>query len=319
MSYAIEARDLRKSFGGVEAAKGIRLQVEQGELFALLGPNGAGKTTTVHMLSTLLKPDGGTARVAGYDVVKEARDVRKRISVTGQFAALDDRLTGLDNLFLIGRLYGYSKKEARSLAEELIASFGLEEAGHRAVDTYSGGMRRRLDIAASVVHRPELLFLDEPTTGLDPESRMQVWETVRLLLKLGTTVVLTTQYLEEADRLADRVAVLHRGTVIAEGTPDQLKASIGSKTLSIRLTELRDGEQETIDRLLANEYQLTACPDADPLVYKIPAPEADMAVHILHKLVEHGVPVGRFSLDEPTLDEAFLALIRSGRREEDAT
>jgi ABC-2 type transport system ATP-binding protein len=240
MSYAIEANDLRKSFNENVVVKGIQLYVKKGELFALLGPNGAGKTTTINLLSTLLKPDGGNALVVGYDVVKNAKEVRKKISLTGQFAALDEGLSGIQNLILIARLYGFSPKEARSIAEELIQSFGLSDAKDRVVQTYSGGMRRRLDIAASIVTQPELIFLDEPTTGLDPQSRQGVWEVVRSLLKRGTTVMLTTQYLEEADQLADRIAVMDKGEIVAEGTPNQLKASIGGKTLTVRLAEKAD-------------------------------------------------------------------------------
>ncbi|WP_309568646.1 ATP-binding cassette domain-containing protein [Paenibacillus sp. sptzw28] len=229
MSYAIEIIGLRKSFNDQEVVKGIHLSVKKGELFALLGPNGAGKTTTINMLSTLLKPDGGTALVSGYDVVKHAKEVRKKISLTGQFAALDEGLSGLQNVILIARLYGFPPKEARSIAEQLILSFGLSDAKDRMVRSYSGGMLRRLDIAASIVTQPEIIFLDEPTTGLDPQSRMGVWEVVRTLLKHGTTVLLTTQYLEEADQLADRIAVIDKGNIVAEGTPNQLKASIGVK------------------------------------------------------------------------------------------
>lgn len=275
MRYAIEAKNLRKSFREHEAVKGIDLQVKQGELFALLGPNGAGKTTTIHMLSTLIKPDGGTAIVAGYDVVQDAQEVRKKISMTGQFAALDEGLSGIQNIMLIARLYGYSKKKARAIAEELIQSFGLTDAKDRLVEKYSGGMRRRLDIAASVVIQPDLIFLDEPTTGLDPQSRMQVWDVVRSLLKRGTTVLLTTQYLEEADRLADRIAVLHQGTIIAQGTTNQLKASIGGKTLTLRMGERAD--LEAIGSLVAKHHSLTVIRGDDPLVYKIAVKEAALA------------------------------------------
>lgn len=314
MSYAIETNDLRKSFHGNEVVKGIRLRVRKGELFALLGPNGAGKTTTIHMLSTLLKPDGGTAVVAGHDVAGNAKEVRKKISVTGQFAALDEGLSGLQNLLLIARLYGFSKKEARSVAEELIQSFGLSEAKDRTVESYSGGMRRRLDIAAGIITQPELIFLDEPTTGLDPQSRKQVWEVVRMLLKLGTTVLLTTQYLEEADQLADRIAVIDKGRIIAEGTPNELKASIGGKTLTIRLSEGAD--RKKIGRLIMEHCQLNVIQDEDPLVIRIAVKEAKQASGAIHSLVANDVSIEHFSLSEPTMDEVFLALTGSEERRE---
>lgn len=314
MSYAIETNDLRKSFHGNEVVKGIRLRVRKGELFALLGPNGAGKTTTIHMLSTLLKPDGGTAVVVGYDVAGSAGEVRKKISVTGQFAALDEGLSGLQNLLMIARLYGFSRKEARSIAEELIQSFGLSEAKERTVESYSGGMRRRLDIAAGIITRPELIFLDEPTTGLDPQSRKQVWEVVRMLLKTGTTVLLTTQYLEEADQLADRIAVIDKGRIIAEGTPHELKASIGGKTLTIRLKEGAD--REMIGRLIMEHHQLEVIQDEDPLVVRIAVKEALQASQAIHTLAVHDVSIAHFSLGEPTMDEVFLALTGSGERRE---
>ncbi len=314
MPYAIEATDLRKSFKGHQAVDGLHLRVEQGELFALLGPNGAGKTTTVNILSTLLKPDGGTARVAGYDAAKNAGEVRRRISVTGQFAALDEGLSGLQNMMLIARLQGYSAREARSIAERLVHAFGLEEAKNRTVQHYSGGMRRRLDIAAGIVSRPEVLFLDEPTTGLDPESRLGIWESIRSLLKRGTTVLLTTQYLEEADRLADRVAVMDGGKIVAEGTPTALKASIGGKTLKIRLEN--PSGLERVRRLLADHLKLAAHPGDDPHDVRIPVTDAGLAGQAIHLLSSHNVALNDFGLDEPSLDEVFLSLTASRRSEE---
>jgi ABC-2 type transport system ATP-binding protein len=314
MSYAIEINGLRKSFNDQEVVKGIHLKVKKGELFALLGPNGAGKTTTIDMLSTLLKPDGGTALVAGYDVVKHAKEVRKKISLTGQFAALDEGLSGLQNLILIARLYGFSPKEARSIAEQLIQSFGLSDAKDRMVQNYSGGMRRRLDIAASMVTQPEIIFLDEPTTGLDPQSRMGVWEVVRTLLKQGTTVLLTTQYLEEADQLADRIAVIDNGSIVSEGTPSQLKASIGGKSLAIRLAEQTD--EATINRLLADHHDLIGFQGSNPLEYNVPVQEAILASQAIHTLVSNKVPIDYFSLSEPSLDEVFLALTASKQKKE---
>ncbi|MGG4103458.1 ATP-binding cassette domain-containing protein [Paenibacillus lautus] len=306
MPYAIETKELRKSYNGMEVVRGIDLRVKQGELFALLGPNGAGKTTTIHMLSTLVKPDGGFASVAGFDVVGNARNVRRKISLTGQFAALDEGLSGFQNLMLISRLYGYSAKMARSVSEELIESFGLGEAKDRAVLHYSGGMRRRLDIAASIVTEPDVIFLDEPTTGLDPQSRNQVWEVVRSLLKRGTTVLLTTQYLEEADQLADRIAVMDKGSLIAEGTPRQLKASVGNRTLTIQFIEPAD--QHKLGTLLNEEHALNVLQDNHPLVHKIPVKNASAANQALCTLMKNGFAIEYFALSEPSLDEVFLSL-----------
>ena len=217
--FAVEASGLAKVFNETHAVDGVDLAVRTGTVYGLLGPNGAGKTTTLRMLATLLRPDGGTARVLGHDVLDEADAVRSRVSLTGQFASVDEDLTGRENLVLLGRLLGYSRAEAKARADELLHAFGLTEAASRRVRTYSGGMRRRLDIGASIVITPDLLFLDEPTTGLDPRSRNQVWAIVRTLAAGGTTVLLTTQYLDEADQLADRIAVIDQGKVIAEGTP----------------------------------------------------------------------------------------------------
>lgn len=306
MQYAIKVNNLKKSYKENQVVKGINLQVKKGELFALLGPNGAGKTTTIHMLSTLLKPDGGTAFIQGLDIVKNAKDVRKKISLTGQFAALDEGLSALQNLILIARLQGYPNKQARSIANELIHSFDLLDARNRMVANYSGGMRRRLDIAASIVTKPDLIFLDEPTTGLDPQSRIQVWELIRTLLKLGTTVLLTTQYLEEADQLADQIAVIDKGTIIAEGTPNQLKASIGEKTLSFRLT--KHDEHKKIRSIIADHHNLNVFQDEDPLVFKIPVKETRLANEAIHTLLINDISIESFVLGEPSLDEAFLAL-----------
>ncbi|MFF2888828.1 ATP-binding cassette domain-containing protein [Paenibacillus sp. NPDC057967] len=314
MSLAIEVNQLRKSYRNREVVKGIDLAIRQGELFALLGPNGAGKTTVVEMLSTLILPDGGTARIGGRDVVKEAAAVRGKISLTGQFAALDEGMSGFENLAMFAKLYGYSWKEARRLADELLPAFGLEEARHRLVEQYSGGMRRRLDIAASVLAQPEVIFLDEPTTGLDPQSRLQVWEVVRSLLKQGTTVLLTTQYLEEADRLADRIAVLDEGRIIAEGTPRELKAAVGGKTLTIRLKE--QVVLEPYIRLLADDHGLHITRDEeDPLMIKVPSPDERLASRAIQTLMDHHCPVVEFALSEPSLDEVFLSLTDARNKE----
>lgn len=313
MQYAIEVNKLKKSYKENQVVKGINLQVKKGELFALLGPNGAGKTTTIHMLSTLLKPDGGNAFIQGLDIVKNAKEVRKKISLTGQFAALDEGLSGLQNLILIARLQGHSNKQARSIANELIRFFDLLDARNRIVANYSGGMQRRLDIAASIVTKPDLIFLDEPTAGLDPQSRIQVWELIRALLKLDTTVLLTTQYLEEADQLADQIAVIDKGTIIAEGTPNQLKASIGEKTLSFRLTKHDDYKK--ICSILADHHNLNVFQDEDPLVFKIPLKETRLANESIRTLLINDISIESFVLGEPSLDEAFLAL--TGEKKEE--
>lgn len=310
MEFAIEAINLRKSFQGNEVVKGINLRVKKGELFAILGPNGAGKTTTINMLTTLLNQDGGTAKVAGFDIQQQVNEVRKRISLTGQFAALDEGLTGIQNLEMVARLSGYAAREARSVSEQYLQSFGLWEAKDKIVGNYSGGMRRRLDIAASIITQPELIFLDEPTTGLDPRSRIQVWKIVRMLLDKGTTVLLTTQYLEEADQLADRIAVIHQGMVIAEGTPMELKASIGGKTLTLQLET--ETAPDYINKLLS-KLSFTAYSDSNPLIYKIAVQEAKLANQVIHTFLENDISVNYFSLSEPSLDEVFLTLTHKSK------
>ena len=249
MSSAIETSGLRKSFGTTRALAGVDLSIRQGSVYGLLGPNGAGKTTMIRILATLLQPDAGSATVLGHDVVREAGAVRQKVSLTGQYASVDEDLTGHENLVLVGRLLGLSWRGARQRAAELLEAFGLSDAAGRQVQTYSGGMRRRIDIAASLVTTPEILFLDEPTTGLDPRSRNQVWELVRRIAAEGTTVLLTTQYLDEADRLAERMAVIDQGRVIAEGTSRELKASVGSNALHVRLAnaDQRALAQELVD------------------------------------------------------------------------
>jgi len=230
-ALAIETEGLVKRFGEKTAVDGIDLAVRAGTVYGVLGPNGAGKTTTIRMLATLLRPDGGSARVLGHDVVADAHAVRSCVSLTGQFASVDEELSGRENLTLIARLLGFKHKAAAARAAELLGAFGLTDAADRLVKTYSGGMRRRLDIAASIVVTPRLLFLDEPTTGLDPRSRNQVWDIVRVLVAAGTTVLLTTQYLDEADQLADRLAIIDHGRIIAEGTPEELKTRVGTTSL----------------------------------------------------------------------------------------
>ncbi len=315
--YAIDVTDLRKSYGKVEVLKGIDLQVERGSLLALLGPNGAGKTTTVRILATLLRPTAGTAKVFGHDVVREADAVRRRVSLTGQFASVDDELTGLENLILVGLLLGYSWADAKARAAGLIQAFGLEEAGTRQVKHYSGGMRRRLDIAASIVVSPDLLFLDEPTAGLDPRSRHYIWDVVRTLRDAGTTVLLTTQYLDEADELADRIVIIDNGTIIADGTPSQLKASVGSGILRIRLNraEQRPMAEQIVSRTLGIAPQLESDPGA--LSAQVSAPE--LLADTITALSQAEVDLTEFSLGQPSLDEVFLALTGQSIKDETAT
>jgi ABC-2 type transport system ATP-binding protein len=310
---AIEASGLTKVFGETRAVDGIDLAVPAGSVYGFLGPNGAGKTTTIRMLATLLRPDAGEGRVLGHDIVREADEVRGRVSLTGQFASVDDELSGRENLVLLARLWGYPRAHAKARAAELLDAFGLAEAARRLVKTYSGGMRRRLDIAASIVATPDLLFLDEPTTGLDPHSRNQVWETVRAIVADGTTVLLTTQYLDEADRLADRIAVIDHGKVIAEGTSAELKASVGSGALRVRL---RDPEQRReAKRVLAQALDVPVRLETDPaaLSGRISAEAAtngggERVGSALVELSRSGIEVTELTLGQPSLDEVFLSL-----------
>ncbi|MBC7812884.1 MAG: ATP-binding cassette domain-containing protein [Burkholderiales bacterium] len=303
---AIEVKNLRKSFGKIEVLKGINFDVERGKLLALLGPNGAGKTTIVRILATLLQPDSGTVRVLGHDVVREADEVRQRVSLTGQFASVDDELSGRENIILVARLLGYSWGEAKTRANELLEAFGLTEAAERLVKNYSGGMRRRLDIAASIVVAPDILFLDEPTSGLDPRSRRQVWDIVRTLLASGTTVLLTTQYLEEADQLADRIVIIDRGAVIADGTIGELKTSLGSGALHIRL---RNPEQRPqAEQIVAQTLGVSVLLESDPAALSAKLSDTELAANTLTALTRAGIAVTDFSLGQPSLDEVFLAL-----------
>jgi ABC-2 type transport system ATP-binding protein len=309
---AIQASGLVKTFGATRAVDGLDLTVPQGGVFGLLGPNGAGKTTIIRILATLTRPDAGQAAVLGHDVRAEPLAVRARISLTGQFATLDASLTGLENLVLQARLLGLSRRAARQRAGELLEVFGLADAAKRPVKAYSGGMQRRLDIAASIVVAPALLFLDEPTTGLDPRSRSQVWETVRWLVAEGTTVLLTTQYLDEADQLSDRIAVIDHGTIIASGTPGELKASVGAGVLHVRLAEPGDRERarRVLERALGVSIQLE--PDPAALSARIEAAAerdiGDAVAHGLLHLSHDGIAVTTFALGQPSLDEVFLAL-----------
>jgi ABC-2 type transport system ATP-binding protein len=314
---AIHAVGLVHRFGDNVAVDGVDLKVAPGEIYGLLGPNGAGKTTTIRMLATLLRPDSGTAWVFGHDVVREADAVRGRVSLTGQFASVDEDLTGLENLVLIARLLGHSRVQSKMRARELLDAFGLAEAAARQVKKYSGGMRRRLDIAASIVVTPDLIFLDEPTAGLDPRSRNQVWDIVRALSTDGTTVLLTTQYLDEADQLADRIAVIDHGKVIAEGTPGELKASVGSGTLHVRLRDPEDRPEA--ERVLSQTLGVPLHLESDPAALSARVSDPERVAHALAELSRSGVAITDFALGQPSLDEVFLALTGHPAANDDAT
>ena len=302
---AIDASGLVKTFGDVKAVDGVDLAVRRGSVYGVLGPNGAGKTTTIRMLATLLTPDSGTGRVLGHDIVREADAVRGLVSLTGQMASVDEDLTGRENLILLGRLLGLKRAAAKSRAAELLEAFGLADAATRLVKNYSGGMRRRLDIAASIVVTPELMFLDEPTTGLDPRSRNQVWDIIRALRAEGTTILLCTQYLDEADQLADGIAVIDHGRVIAEGTPGQLKASVGSGALHVRL--LNPAQRDEAERVLASELGAVHR-EPDPAALSVACADGDRGAEAVAALARAGIGIAAFSLGQPSLDEVFLAL-----------
>ena len=306
MSNAIETRSLVKHFKQTRALDGVDLSIRQGSVYGLLGPNGAGKTTTIRILATLLRPDSGSATVLGHDVVREAETVRQKVSLTGQYASVDEDLSGYENLVLVGRLLGMPWRAARLRASELPDAFGLGDAAGRQVMSYSGGMRRRIDIAASLVAVPEILFLDEPTTGLDPRGRNQVWDLVRRIAAEGATVLLTTQYLDEADRLAERLAVIDHGKVIAEGTSRDLKASVGSSALHVRLVnvEQRARAQELVGLVVGDGV----LPTTDPLALTARLARADQAAAVLTALTADRVEVAEFSVGNPSLDEVFFAL-----------
>ncbi|MET0135960.1 MAG: ATP-binding cassette domain-containing protein [Kibdelosporangium sp.] len=307
MANAIVAEGLTKKYGQVIALDGLDLEVPEGTVMALLGPNGAGKTTSVRVFTTLLPPDGGRATVAGLDVVADDRELRKRIGVSGQYAAVDEHLTGFENLDIVGRLYHLGKKASRERARELLVSFDLVEAGDRPVKTYSGGMRRRLDLAGALVGRAPVLFLDEPTTGLDPRARFGLWDVVEELVAGGTTLLLTTQYMEEAERLADKIAVIDRGKVIALGTSDELKTQVGGERLELTLVDAADlaVARTALQPIAVGEVQ------ADPNFRRLTVPVSGgsaVLVDGLGRLAEQAVKVQDVGLRRPTLDDVFLAL-----------
>ncbi len=312
--WALEADGLVKVFGTNRAVDGVDLQVRAGTVYGVLGPNGAGKTTTINMLATLLRPDSGTGRIFGHDVVREPHIVRQLIGVTGQFASVDETLSANENLMIFSRLLGLSRTEARAKAADLLDRFGLTEAARRPLKDFSGGMRRRLDLAASLIAQPPLIFLDEPTTGLDPRTRGQMWDTIRELVRTGSTVLLTTQYLDEADQLADRIAVIDRGRVVAEGTADELKASVGTSSLQLRVRDSADTE----DALRIIERALGVRGALSPEASRITAPmaDADRIADLLITLREAGIHLAEMSVQKPTLDEVFLTI--TGHPAEDA-
>ena len=309
---AVQARGLVKTFGDLRAVDGVDLDIPTGSIYGVLGPNGAGKTTFIRMLATLLRPDAGTATVFGHDITNEASQVRRRISLTGQFASVDEDLTSRENLVMLARLHGYSAASAPQRADDLLDVFDIADAASRLAGQLSGGMRRRLDIAASIVVRPDLLFLDEPTTGLDPRSRGHVWDVVRRIVADGATVLLTTQYLDEVDQLADRIAVINHGRVIASGTRGELKSSVGAGGIRVRLAA--PYQRERARSVLADTLGTPAHPDRDPASLRgqvaVDDPEESTAIAIqaLSRLTEAGIAVSDFSYGQPSLDEVFLAL-----------
>ncbi|MFT4306380.1 MAG: ATP-binding cassette domain-containing protein [Microbacterium sp.] len=303
---AVLAEGLVKTFGANRAVDGVDLRVKAGTVYGVLGPNGAGKTTTINMLATLLRPDAGRASVFGHDVVRSPQIVRQLIGVTGQFASVDETLSANENLIVFARLLGLTRAEAKAKAADLLERFGLSQAATRPLKRFSGGMRRRLDLAASLIAQPPLIFLDEPTTGLDPRTRGQMWDTIRELVASGSTVLLTTQYLDEADQLADRIAVIDRGRVVAEGTSDELKASVGTSSLQLRVLDPADTDDavRTVERVLGVRAALS--PEASRIT--APMADADRVADLLIALRAAGVHLAEMSVQKPTLDEVFLTI-----------
>ncbi|HEX8870383.1 MAG TPA: ATP-binding cassette domain-containing protein [Lentzea sp.] len=311
MSLAIRAEGLVKHYGETKALDGVDLEVPEGKVVGVLGPNGAGKTTAVRVLATLLRPDAGHATVGGHDVVRNPRAVRSLIGLTGQYASVDEDLSGTENLVLLARLLDFSRAGARARAAELLEQFELTDAAGRAAKTYSGGMRRRLDLAASLVGNPSVLYLDEPTTGLDPHARNEVWAVVRKLVANGVTVLLTTQYLEEADQLADTITVFDHGRVVAEGRSDELKRRVGGQTLQVRPTSARD--LDVVQRILGDLTGVRPHRDDDTGLLTAPVNDPVLLSTLVRKLDEAGITADELALRLPSLDEVFLAL--TGKRE----
>ena len=304
-NLAIEAHGLVKTFGSNRAVDGVNLNIPTGSICGVLGPNGAGKTTTINMLATLSKPDAGTAKIFGYDVMRETQKVRQLIGLTGQFASIDESLTAMENLTIFGRLHGYSRKDSKRKANELLEEFGLTEAANKTLSQFSGGMRRRLDLAASLLSSPPLIFLDEPTTGLDPRTRTQMWQTIRGLVKNGSTVLLTTQYLDEADQLADKIVVIDRGRVVADDTPDGLKKSIGSASLQLTVKNPDDAPDATkiVGQILDAKVQISEAADLTA-----PMHNTDRLTDVLFALKDAGINLSSVNVRQPSLDEVFFAL-----------
>lgn len=309
-NWAIEAEGLVKVYGDKRAVDGVNLKVRTGTIFGVLGPNGAGKTTTIRMLTTLLRPDRGTAHIFGYEVQKEPHMVRQLIGVTGQYASVDESLSALENLMIFSRLLGLGRMEAKRKAVSLLEEFGLAEAAKKPLKQFSGGMRRRLDLAASLIKQPPLIFLDEPTTGLDPRTRAQMWDTIRRLVHNGSTVLLTTQYLDEADQLADRIAVIDHGRVVAEGTADELKASVGTSSLHFSLQFEHDipRARQITEQVLS--VTTSVSPEAKHII--APMTHADKVADLLVQLRDENISLSEMSIQKPTLDEVFLAITGHG-------
>lgn len=308
--FAVEAKGLVKVFGDNRAVDGVDLKVPTGTIYGVLGPNGAGKTTTISMLATLLKPDGGSAKIFGHDIQKESQIVRQLIGVTGQYASVDETLSATENLVIFGRLLGLGRSEAKAKAAELLEEFGLTKAAKRPLKNFSGGMRRRLDLAASLIAQPPLIFLDEPTTGLDPRTRTQMWDTIRRLVDTGSTVLLTTQYLDEADQLADRIAVIDSGKVVAEGTPNELKRSVGTASLQIRLKN--DTHQMKAKKIIEEHLKTKVSLSPEAAELTAPLADPDKVTDVLVALRAADIRLDEMSVQKPTLDEVFMALTGHG-------
>src|SRR5580704_1328924 len=315
VTAAVDAAGLVKTFGRLRAVDGIDLQVGQGEIFGVLGPNGAGKTTMLKMLATLLPIDAGQARVFGVDVAREPHRIRQLVGVTGQYASVDEDLTATENLWLFGKLQGLRSADARAAAKRLLGQFGLQEAANKPISQFSGGMRRRLDLAASLITRPPLIFLDEPTTGLDPRTRGQMWDTIRSLVAEGCTVLLTTQYLDEADQLAGRIAVIDHGRKVAEGTPDELKTSVGDSTLQLQLAAGADHDLARGVVLRVAGAEPVLAPESGQM--NVPLDTADRAADVVIGFRQVGVAIASVSVAKPTLDEVFLAITGHGTGQDD--